>query len=149
MQSAIWRAGNTRDSVLGDALGVRARDSAWACNLHPRQQSGFGHRIIAVKPLLTVWFHIAAFLRNLNVPWDAIVAMAWLHWNLLFFNVCSFFCHAFLPCPLQSSLSLCNTTTAAAAPAACCLQALETAAAALWQVFLARLMHTGRRKKIK
>lgn len=99
MQSAICRAENTRGSVLGDPLGVRAHDSARTCNLHPRQQSGFGHRVIAVKPLLTVWFSDRSILWNLNVPWEAVAAIALLQWNslLFFINICSFLHFLFLP----------------------------------------------------
>lgn len=76
-----WRT--QRISVL-DPFSVRAHDSVWTRNLHPRQQSGFHHRVIAVKPLLTGWCGSQGLVKC-NVPRDPVLAIALLHWNSSFF----------------------------------------------------------------
>lgn len=74
-----------RISVL-DPFSVRAHDSVWTRNLHPRQQSGFHRRVIAVKPLLTGWCGSQGLVKC-NVPQAPILAIALLHWDSFFFFI--------------------------------------------------------------
>lgn len=67
-------------------FGVRAHDSVRTRNLHPRQQSGFHHRVIAVKPLLTGWCGSQRLVKC-NVPQDPILAIALLHRDSFFISM--------------------------------------------------------------
>lgn len=102
--SAVWWVKKTKKtekiSVL-DPFSVRAHDSVWTRNLHPRQQSGFHHRVIAVKPLLTGWCGSQGLVKC-NVPRDLILAIALLHWDsFLFFYYHLFSFFLFLLPPLH------------------------------------------------
>ena len=126
----VWKIHRIR--VL-DPSSVRARDSVWTRNLHPRQQSGFHHRVKAVKPLLTGWCGSQRLVKC-NVPQDLILAVTLLHRGLVFFFISMSFLlllHPLLnfhclprPSPLLS-------TVGAVKPS-------ETTAVVLRQVFLAR-----------
>lgn len=88
IQNAAWwkeKKKTQRISVL-DHFSVRAHDSVWTRNLHPRQQSGFHHRVIAVKPLLTGWCGSQRLVKC-NVPQDSILAITLLHWDSFFISM--------------------------------------------------------------
>lgn len=138
--SAVWwvkknKKKTEKISVL-DPFSVRAHDSVWTRNLHPRQQSGFHHRVIAVKPLLTGWCGSQGLVKC-NVPRDLILAIALLHWDsflFFYYHLFSFFLfcsHLFIFIVFLSFFPFSLSFAGAVKPS-------ETAAVVLRQVFLAR-----------
>lgn len=104
----------TQRISVSDHFCVTAPISVWTRNLHPKQQSGFHRRVIAVKPLLTGWCGSQRLVKC-NVPQDSILAIALLHWDswlfcfvILFLLACphSYFSFS-APPPPHTSFALC------------------------------------------
>lgn len=90
---AVWWEREEKQKAQGigvlDHFSVRAHDSVWTRNLHPRQQSGFHRRVIAVKPPLTGWCGsqrlVRLYIMKSKVSEDSILATALLRWDFFFF----------------------------------------------------------------